>query len=166
MLSLAAPPANHSSGTQGAFRLYPTPKHGTERQRGMLLEWGRASSQLYSLVFPLNIEQWINYRLSLQQTECWCCVTKRAAPPLTTSGCSKRRASKPAWEASDGQGIQKSQVIGMGSGGCEVRCLPHTEFWESVSWTLEPCQQLIGGTEDLSKTTTWKRVQLKDTGWS
>ena len=32
LLSLAEPPANHSSGMQGAFRLYPTPKY--ERERG------------------------------------------------------------------------------------------------------------------------------------
>jgi len=36
LFSLAAPLANHSSATQGAFRLYPTPKYERETERGML----------------------------------------------------------------------------------------------------------------------------------
>ncbi len=46
LLSLAELPANHGSGMQGAFRLYPTPKYERERERkgerGML--WCRGSS--------------------------------------------------------------------------------------------------------------------------
>lgn len=32
MFSLAEPAANHGSGMQGAFRLYPTPKYERERE--------------------------------------------------------------------------------------------------------------------------------------